>query len=114
MPSSREFERFALDQLAPAGDVSSRRMFGGVGIYLDGCFIALIAPHEGALYLKVDDPNRARFERAGSEPFRPFRDRSTTMSFWRVPEEILEDSATLVEWARESLAVARRARRRAR
>ena len=34
-------------------------MFGGVGIYIDDVFCALISPDSGSLYFKVDDSNRA-------------------------------------------------------
>ena len=42
MPVSDEFRDFVLEQLAPAGRVAARAMFGGVGLYLDGLFFALI------------------------------------------------------------------------
>jgi len=54
------------------GDVGSRAMFGGHGIFHDGVMIGLIA--SGVFYLKVDDRNRHRsiqhFDMATS-----FRDR---------------------------------------
>ena len=46
------FTAHCLELLAPHGAARARRMFGGVGIYLDGLFIALIADER--LYLKVD------------------------------------------------------------
>ena len=40
--------------LAPLGDVSSRKMFGGYGIFEGGTMFGLINS-EGEVYLKVDD-----------------------------------------------------------
>jgi DNA transformation protein len=104
-----EFRDYVLEQLAAAGKVSARRMFGGVGLYLDGLFFALI--DDDALYFKTDDANRPRFEKAGSRPFCPFPDRpSHVMAYWEVPAEVLEDAEQLRLWTREALAAALAAR----
>ena len=42
-------------------DITSRAMFGGWGLYQDGVIFGIIA--DGELYFKVDDTNRAGFER---------------------------------------------------
>lgn len=47
------FVKNILDMLNDLGDVRSRAMFGGHGIYHDGVMIGLIA--SGVFYLKVDD-----------------------------------------------------------
>ena len=103
MTVSKELEAYVIEQLESAGfEVRSRRMFGGVGIYLDDYFCALIAPGEGALYFKADNSNRADYEAAGSKPFMPYKGRTTVMSYFQVPEEIIEDSDTLRAWARKA------------
>jgi DNA transformation protein len=105
MAVSDDYREFVLEQLAPAGRVTPRAMFGGVGLYLDGLFFALI--DDDTLYFKTDDSNRARFEQAGSRPFCPFPDRpDQAMAYWQVPAEVLEDADQLAAWAREALAVA--------
>ena len=112
---SVDYRDFVLEQLAPAGRVSPRAMFGGVGLYLDGLFFALI--DDDTLYFKTDDSNRARYEQAGSKPFCPFPDRpDQSLGYWQVPAEVLEDPDLLAAWAREAVAVAlaRRTRRPAR
>ncbi len=115
MAVSDDFREFVLEQLRPSGRIASRRMFGGVGLYLDGLFFALI--DDDTLYFKTDDSNRTRFERAGSVPFCPFPDRpGQALGYWQVPAEVLEDSAELAQWAREAMnvAIAARVRRPAR
>jgi DNA transformation protein len=109
MAVSDDFRDYVLDQLQAAGRVAARRMFGGVGLYLDGLFFALI--DDDTLYFKADDSNRARFERAGSKPFCPYPDRpEQAMGYWQVPAEVLEDAEELVAWAREAMMVALAAR----
>jgi DNA transformation protein len=115
MAVSDDYRDFVLEQLAPAGHVSPRAMFGGIGLYLDGLFFALI--DDDTLYFKTDDSNRARYEQAGSKPFCPFPDRpDQSLGYWQVPAEVLEDPDQLAAWAREAVAVAlaRRTRRPAR
>ena len=103
---SAEFRDFVLDQLARVPDLRSRRMFGGVGLYSGARFFAIVAADE--LFFKVGEANRAAYEAAGSEPFRPLADtsRPVSMSYWRVPVEVLEDPAELTEWARAAISVA--------
>ncbi|HEX9707953.1 MAG TPA: TfoX/Sxy family protein [Steroidobacteraceae bacterium] len=109
MPVSDAFRDFVIEQLAPSGRVAARPMFGGIGLYLDGLFFALI--DDDTLYFKTDHSNRARYEQAGSSPFCPFPDRpEKSMAYWQVPAEVLEDSEELAAWARESMNVALAAR----
>ena len=65
------FLAYVVEQLEPVGAITSKRMFGGVGLYAGDLFFALI--DDDTLYFKVDDSNRGDFERAGSGPFRPLR-----------------------------------------
>jgi DNA transformation protein and related proteins len=106
--SSASFERFVLDQLSDLGEVTSRKMFGGVGLYSDGVFFGIIA--RDALYLKVDERTRGAYERAGMLPFAPFPGRQTTMRYYGVPVEVLESGMELTRWARDAVKVAMRAR----
>ncbi len=103
MAVSDDFVNYVLDQLSSWGDVSVRRMFGGAGLYRDGKIFGLIA--DDVAYLKVDDSNRECFEKAGSYPFIPYpdRDKSTVMSYYAIPAEVLENRDELVKWAQRSL-----------
>jgi DNA transformation protein len=109
---SSTFHAFALEQLGRIFPVTSRKMFGGVGIYADGFFFALM--DDGTLYLKVDDSNRPDFEARGLGPFRPFGEGGETMQYYPVPEDVLEDPEALGSWAEKALDVARHARVRKR
>ncbi|HET6184527.1 MAG TPA: TfoX/Sxy family protein [Acetobacteraceae bacterium] len=107
MAVSPGFQAYVLDLLAPLGPVA-RRMFGGVGIMRDGVMFALLA--RDALYLRVDETTRARFEEAGCTPFtydRAGREVSIA-SYWSVPDALFDEPEALVEWARQALDAARR------
>ena len=106
MPVSRGFTEFVVGQLEGCGVISTKRMFGGIGIYCGDAFFALI--DNDVLYLKVDDVNRAQFERAGSAPFKPYGDDRESMNYYSVPAEILEDAGELAKWSRTAIEAAER------
>lgn len=102
---SDAFRTFVLDQLDELGDVAPKAMFGGVGLYCRGVFFGIMA--RDVLYLKVDDRNRADYERAGMRPFKPYPGpQSGTMEYYAVPLDVLESARDLEEWARKAVAVA--------
>ena len=106
MAVSKGFTDFVVEQLEGCGVISTKRMFGGVGIYCGETFFALI--DNDILYLKVDDVTRPDFEALGSQPFRPYGDDRETMQYYNVPASILEDAAELTKWGRKALAAAER------
>jgi len=99
------------DLLAHLPEITSRVMFGGWGLYQSGVIFGIIAG--GELYFKVDDTNRADFERSGSQPFvyAQGNRKPAAMSYWAVPGEIMEHKEKLREWVERSARVSRRARR---
>ena len=102
------FHEFVLhDLMGPIGGVTSRAMFGGWSFYRDGIIFAIVA--EGALYFKVGAANRAAFEAADSHPFTYVgKDgRRVAMSYWLVPDEVMEDGEVFREWVEGSLGVGR-------
>ncbi len=92
-----------VDDLAPLGHITAKRMFGGHGIFADGVMIAIV-DSAGVTYLRSTDEDSGRFEKAGSP-------RHGRMPYWQIPDAALENDASLVEWASKSLSVARAAKR---
>lgn len=96
------FERF--------GAVSARRMFGGYGIYHDGRMFGLVV--DDTLYLKADAQSVGEFEARGLAPFEYVREgKPIRLSYYRAPDEILDDRELAAEWAQRALAAAVRAGR---
>ena len=105
MAITPSYQTFVLEQLGRViPGIRSRSMFGGVGIYADDVFFALIA--SDMVYLKVDDGNRGDYEARGMKPFRPFGEHGEVMSYYQLPEDVLEDLESLREWAERAIAVA--------
>jgi len=102
MSVSAEYQGYITEQLAIVGYIVAKRMFGGVGLYADGIFFALI--DDDTLYLKVDDTNRPDFEEAGMDAFRPYADKTRVMQYYQVPVEVIEDRDELFNWSMKSVA----------
>ena len=91
-----------VEKLATLGEVTSRKMFGGYGIYESGFMFALVSS-DGIAHLKVDNSNLAKFEKAGSE-------KHGRMPYYSIPASVLKNTRSLCSWASESLAVAKSSR----
>lgn len=90
------------DLLSEVPGISSKAMFGGYGIYLEGLIVAIIA--DGKLWGKVGDTNKEDYQRHGSQPFvySGKNGKSMTMSYWEIPADVLEDRFLLQEWLEKS------------
>ncbi|MBK7093001.1 MAG: TfoX/Sxy family protein [bacterium] len=110
MAVSNSYLEYVLERMGTVGAVTARRMFGGVGIYFDITFFALI--DNDTLYFKVNNENRKDYESEQMEPFRPFGEDSYSMKYYSVPERIIEDNQLLREWMLKAVAAARKKTRR--
>ena len=108
MAISKSYRDFVVEQLERVAPVTAKSMFGGVGLYAQGLFFALIA--EDRLYFKVNDSTRPDFERLGREAFRPFGEENA-MGYYEVPVDVLEDAAQLEPWMKKAIDVAAKAKR---
>ena len=107
MAVTSAYRDFVLEQLGRVAPVTSRAMFGGVGIYSDGLFFGLM--DNDTLYLKVNDGNRGAFEAEGLAPFTyDGKGRTIVLPYWRVPERLFDEPEEMTVWARAALAAARR------
>jgi DNA transformation protein len=108
MVASDSFAAFLCEQLAPLGRVTMRRMFGKTGVFCDGLMLAMV--RDDALYVRVDDHNRAVFREAEAFPPLDYQKKggSIDLAFWRVPERLFDEPDELVAWARAALAAAGR------
>ena len=82
--------------------VTSRKMFGGVGVFSaeSGNMLALISSKD-ILHFKVDDSNRSDYTDADMPQFKH-------MPYYKVPETVLGDPEQLREWVVKSAEVAAR------
>lgn len=111
MASSKDFCQSVVQHLNQLAPVTSRAMFGGYGLYLEGVMFALIAYE--VLYLKVGDANREDYVEAGMGPFTyEGKGKPMQMSYFQVPTEVYEDLAVLQAWMDKAHAVAKAVKRK--
>lgn len=97
--NTNEFVLFVLEQMAGAGQVRSRRMFGGYGIYLDEHFVAIIV--DDKLYLKANEGTRQEFESRNLERLVfKMRDKQVEAMYFEAPAEVFDDPDEMDYWAR--------------
>ncbi len=96
---------FLEDCLGWERSFTKKNMFGGYAIYKHGKVFCLFL--RDALYFKVDDNNRGDYEQRNSKPFEYDKKNGTVwvMSYYELPEEILENREELDLWIEKSLAV---------
>lgn len=97
-----------LDRLQLTGTATSRKMFGGYGIFQDELMFALIADNE--LYLKVDGQSKDFFTALNLPPFSYSKSNGKTyqMSYYLAPESFFEDADETIAWANRALQASRR------
>lgn len=99
---SRDYIEYLHDLFSAFAPITTRRMFGGHGVYRDGVILGIVI--DEVLYLKTDAATRADFEAEGSEPFMyEAKDgKRVAMSYWRTPEAALDSPEDFRPWARRA------------
>ena len=94
------FRECVVTRLGVLGDITSRAMFGGLGLYWRDVIFGIV--FRDRLYLKVDDRSRPEYERRGMGPFRP-NERQTLKAYYEVPPDVLDDAEALTSWVRQAI-----------
>jgi len=103
MAVTDDYRTFLEEQLGRVTPVTTRRMFGGLGVYAHGLFFALA--DDNVVYFKAGAANVSDFEARGCQPFRPYGD-DRAMRYYEVPGDVLEDLELLEAWMDKAIAVA--------
>lgn len=102
-------ERF-ISKLVDVRSITHRKMFGGVGIYCDGVFFAVI--DDDRLFFKVDDVNFPEYQAFGMPQWVIVGSNGGPMPYYEVPEQVQEDGPKLGEWIDGAVAVAMRKKKK--
>ena len=98
------------DILGHIAGITSKRMFGGYGIYLDGAIFAFITGDD-ELRFKASEETKDKYEKLGGKQFiytGHKNKKPTAMPYWTVPEEIMENREKIEDWAREAAALSQK------
>jgi DNA transformation protein and related proteins len=104
MPVTAAYLDFVVELLSPLGPISTRRMFGGRGIYLHSTLFGFVV--DDTLHFKVDDQTRRTYQAEGSGPFtyQTQAGTQTLTSYWRAPERLFDEPDEMLEFARMACA----------
>ncbi len=97
----------ALELFEDLGEITGRRMMGGMAIYASGRIFAILLS-DGRLCLKARGAFAEALAAAGSEEFVHLRanGREARMGYWTLPEPALDDPEQACAWARQALEAA--------
>ena len=102
-----EFTNYLSEVFAQFGEVTTRKMFGGHGVYCNGVMFGLVA--DDVLYLKADAHSAPEFAARGLPAFvYDAGKKPVVMSYYLAPAEIFEDAEEAAVWARRAFAAAMR------
>ena len=95
---------FVHDLFEGVGSLNTRKMFGGLGIYTDGKIFSVVMS-DGTIRLKGVGEMVSVFTAHGWEPWVYTRKdgASSSMPYWTIPDDILDDPETASQWARRAL-----------
>jgi len=96
---------YVAEQLAPLGRMSSRTIFGGVGVFIDDRLLAIVMGEK--LYLHTDKSNLDDYVARGMQQFKPYPNAfDLTTDHHEVPQEIVNDAEQLKVWGERALIAA--------
>lgn len=102
-----EFVDTLADLFELLGPITARKMFGCYGLYHHDLMFAIVV--DDIIYLKTDAETAPDFAAAGLEQFAYERlGKIVKMSFYRAPDELLDDRELAARWARRAWQAAQR------
>jgi DNA transformation protein and related proteins len=100
-----ELASYVEEQLAFLGRISTKSIFGGIGIFVDERLLGIVM--DDKLYLHTDASNLQAYQQRGMPQFKPYPNAfDLTTDHHQVPPEIVDDPAQLKRWGEEALAAA--------
>jgi len=110
MPVTDAAVKSFLERLSAIRPITSRKMFGGVGIYRDGIFFAVI--DNDRLFFKVDEHNLPKYDGHGAVQWLLNDSVESPMPYRIVPDVIQSDPDRLGEFIDDAVQVAIRKKKK--
>jgi len=105
-----QFLNFIEAQFSFLGPITIKKMFGGASIYVAGVIFGIVA--DDVVYLKADASTQADYLAVGMGPFTyEGKKKPVSMSYYQLPEEVLEDVDALRSWAQKAVSVAQNSKK---
>jgi DNA transformation protein len=100
-----ELANYVEEQLAFLGRISTKSIFGGIGIFVDERLLGIVM--DDKVYLHTDASNLRAYQDRGMPQFKPYPNAfDLTTDHHQVPAEIVDDPTLLKQWGELALAAA--------
>lgn len=108
MPYDRALAEWVCEAMAPLGDVTIKRLFGGASFYLDGTIFAILGFDE--LWFKSDALIDDRWDAISTDRFEVTSrgGKRMTMNYRRAPSDAYDDADAVQRYAALALEAGRR------
>jgi DNA transformation protein len=106
MAIGAEFRAYLSDVFGSLGKLSTRRVFGLDGIFLDGILLGFVI--DGRIHFRTDETSLGDYVRGGGKPY-AFTKRTgehIVTSYYSLPERIYDEPEELLRWAQHAHAAA--------
>ena len=103
MSASPEFIEYVRELFSPLGALTEGKFFGGFAFKSGSKQFAMIMGN--TLYFCVTDETRLKYEALGMEPFSysTKKRKVNVRKYYSVPEDLFENNARLIQWAKEAI-----------
>lgn len=88
-----------VSKLKVIGNISTRKMFGGHGIFHQGKMFGIVDSN-GTVHLRTNDSSCIKYEKNGGH-------KHGKMPYHSIPETVLNDMEMLIDWANESIKISK-------
>lgn len=97
-PEAKLNAELLLEKLSVIEGVTSKKMFGGHGIFHDGKMFGMISA-KGMAFLRTNDSNRDQYLSKGSE-------QHSRMPYHTIPDDVLNGD-DLLEWTKQAIGISK-------
>ena len=105
MQDNTSLANYVVEQLAFLGRISSRGIFGGVGVFVDERLLAIVI--NGSLYLHTGESNLDDYVSRGMPQFKPYPNAfDLTTDHHQAPPEVVQNPELLKVWGERALTAA--------
>ncbi len=87
------------EKLASIGGITTKKMFGGHGIFHDGKMFGII-DSKGICFLRINETTQSDYEENGGV-------RHSRMPYFSLPEQIFNDLDKFLIWAKKSIEISK-------
>ncbi|MFT5780504.1 MAG: DNA transformation protein [Crocinitomicaceae bacterium] len=88
-----------LDKLSSIDGITTKKMFGGHGVFQDGKMFGLVNT-KGEIFLKANEETRDEYESKGSI-------KHSKMPYFTIPDEVINDLDKFLIWAKKAIVLSK-------